>query len=310
MTERKEFTFLSSDQKTMLHGIAWLPEGEAKAVVQICHGVAEYVARYDHFARFLNDHAIAVFGHDHLGHGGSAKEGTDCVDFGPGNTWHTVVNDIFVLRNRIKAQYPTLPHVLLGHSMGSFLVRTYLIRYPGTVKAAILMGTGWQGKLTMAGAGLVTSLIRKQKFDRSNQFITNLAFGSYNKPFRPTRTAYDWVAADKDHVTAYLLDPLCGQDVSVGLFRQMLVGFKFNQKFDNLDKMDKTMPILFISGAMDPVGALSAGVKQTYSEFKSSGVRDCQIILYEGLRHEILHEKAQQDQIYGDLLCWIEEKIR
>ncbi len=308
MTVRKEFTFLSSDQKTMLHGIAWLPEGKAKAVVQICHGVAEYLARYDDFARFLAEHGFAVFGHDHLGHGGSAKPGADCVDFGPGNSWHTVVNDIYVLHNRLVKTYKDAPHILLGHSMGSFLVRTYLIRYPGTVQAAILMGTGWQGSVTIAGAKVLTKLFGRKKLDRSNQFITNLAFGSYNKRFKPIKTAYDWVAADQDHVRDYLLDPLCGQDVSVGLFREMLTGFSFNQKFANLDQMEKNMPVLFISGADDPVGDFSAGVKQTYGEFKSSGMRDCSMILYPGLRHEILHEKAHRPTIYADLLHWMEEK--
>lgn len=309
MTVRKDFTFLSSDQRTMLHGIAWLPDGEIRVVIQICHGVAEYLARYDDFARFLADHGIAVFGHDHLGHGDSAKEGADCVDFGPGNTWDTVVGDIYLLHNKLKRTYPELPHVLMGHSMGSFLVRTYLIRFPGTVKAAILMGTGWQGAATIAGAKVATALVGKKKFRRSSPFITQLAFGSYNKRFRPIKTAYDWVAADEEHVLNYLTDPLCGQDVSVGLFREMLDGFIFNQNFANLDKMAKTMPILFISGEDDPVGEYGAGVKQTYSEFKNSGMQDCELILYPGLRHEILHEKAHRPTIYGDLLRWIEEKV-
>ena len=143
MTNKTDFTFLSSDGKTRLHGIAWVPEDVTPvAVLQIVHGVAEYIGRYDDFARFLNSHGVIVVGHDHLGHGLSLPEGGTPVYFGDGNTWNTPVDDIYVLHTKLKEQYPHLPLLLMGHSMGSFLSRTYLIRYPGTVKAAIIMGTG------------------------------------------------------------------------------------------------------------------------------------------------------------------------
>ena len=138
MTNKTDFTFLSSDGKTRLHGIAWVPEDVTPvAVLQLVHGVAEYIGRYDDFARFLNSHGVIVVGHDHLGHGLSLPEGGTPVYFGDGNTWNTPVDDIYVLHTKLKEQYPHLPLLLMGHSMGSFLSRTYLIRYPGTVDAAI-----------------------------------------------------------------------------------------------------------------------------------------------------------------------------
>ena len=159
MTNLSEFTFLSSDGKTQLHGMLWEPEGVAvRAVLQICHGVAEHIARYDGFARALNEQGIVVAGHDHLGHGKSLPEGGTPVYFGDGNTWNTVVDDIYVLHQRLKQRYPDVPLCIMGHSMGSFLTRTYLIRYPGTVKAAVIMGTGWQPEMTIRG-GLLLSLI-------------------------------------------------------------------------------------------------------------------------------------------------------
>ena len=152
MTNITGFTFLSTDGKTQLHGMRWEPEGRSvRAVLQICHGVAEHIARYDAFARYLNELGIAVVGHDHLGHGRSLPEGGTPVYFGAGSTWHTVVDDIYVLHQRIRLWYPDVPLCIMGHSMGSFLTRTYLIRYPGTVKAAIIMGTGWQPKAVVAG---------------------------------------------------------------------------------------------------------------------------------------------------------------
>ena len=310
MTNMTDFTFLSNDGKTMLHGISWLPEGKPLAVLQIAHGVAEYIGRYDAFARYLNEHGIAVVGHDHLGHGLSLGKGDIPVYFGKGNTWQTVVDDIYTLHNHLKQQYPDVPMVLMGHYMGSFLARTYLIRYPGTVKAAILMGTGWQGSLTVDAGLLIARVIAAAKGDAgTSQFVTNLAFGSYNKTFKPHRTEFDWLSADTGNVDAYIADPLCGQPTSVGLFREMLKGFRYNQKFSHLDQMDGHTPILLISGQQDPVGALGAGVRQTYTEFKRSGVADCTVKLYPGLRHEILNEKAQQQVVFEDIRCWIMEKI-
>lgn len=310
MTNMKDFTFLSSDGKTTLHGISWLPEGKPVAVLQIAHGVAEYIGRYDRFARFLNEQGVAVVGHDHLGHGLSLGKGESPVYFGKGNTWQTVVDDIYTLHNRLKQQFPDVPMVLMGHSMGSFLARTYLIRYPGTVKAAIIMGTGWQNSLTVDAGLVIARIIAASKGDNdTSRFVTNLAFGSYNKPFKPIRSEFDWLSADADNVDAYISDPLCGQPTSVGLFREMLKGIRFNQKFSNLDKMDHHTPILLISGEKDPVGALSAGVKQTYNEFKRSGIADCTMKLYPGLRHEILNEKAQQQTVFDDIWNWMKEKI-
>ncbi len=309
MTNQKDFTFLSSDGKTMLHGISWEPEGQIIAVLQIVHGVAEYIARYDGFARFLNEQGIAVVGHDHLGHGQSVTANGTPVYFGDGNTWQTVVDDVYLLHNHLKKTYPNVPHLLMGHSMGSFVVRSYLIRYPGTVKAAIIMGTGWQGGLKLTAGIAIANVIARGGADKISNMVTGLAFGPYLKPFKPIRTQVDWLSADADNVDAYIADPLCGSPPTVGLFREMLRGIRFNQKFRNLDKMDGKTPILLISGAQDPVGDLSAGVRQTYAEFKRSGVADCTLKLYPGLRHEILNEKAMQQTVYEDIWNWMKERL-
>ena len=311
MTKKTDFTFLSSDGKTRLHGIAWIPEDVTPvAVLQIVHGVAEYVGRYDDFARFLNRRGIIVVGHDHLGHGLSLPEGGTPVYFGDGNTWSTPVDDIYVLHTKLKEQYPHLPLLLMGHSMGSFLSRTYLIRYPGTVKAAILMGTGWQSAAALTGGLALAGMLKRRNAAATNDTVTELAFGAYNKTFKPNRTDYDWLSADEENVDAYMADPLCGQDATVGLFYEMLSGIRFNQRRGNLERMDKTMPILLISGEDDPVGGMGAGVRQTYAEFKRAGITDCTLKLYPGLRHELLNEKAHRDEIYQDIWSWMEEKLK
>lgn len=311
MTNMTDFTFLSTDGKTTLHGKAWLPtDGKVIAVLQIAHGVAEYIARYDGFARFLNEQGIAVFGHDHLGHGLSLPEDGVPVYFGQGNTWNTVVDDMYRLHLRIKEQFPDTPLFLMGHSMGSFLARTYLIRYSGTVRGAIIMGTGWQNEATITAGLLIAKAIARARGEAAtSDFVTNLAFGAYNKPFAPTRTGYDWLSADTDNVDSYIADPLCGNDTTVGLFREMLLGFRFNQKRDHLMKMDKKCPLLLISGKDDPVGGMSKGVRQTYEAFRDAGMEDVTLRFYDGLRHEILNEAAQKDAVYADIYDWFKRYI-
>ena len=311
MTNMTEFTFLSTDGKTQLHGMRWEPEGgSVRAVLQICHGVAEHIVRYDAFARYLNDLGIAVVGHDHLGHGLSLPEGGTPVYFGEGNTWNTVVDDIYVLHQRIRLWYPDVPLCIMGHSMGSFLTRTYLIRYPGTVKAAIIMGTGWQPKAVIAGGMAVAKAVGAVVGENgTSDLVTNLAFGAYNKLFAPNRTSCDWLSADEGNVDAYMADPLCGADATVGLFRQMLSGIRFNQKLSNLRQMDPRIPVLFVAGEKDPVGDCGNGVRRTYQEFRRAGVQDCTLKLYPGLRHEILNEKAQQQQIFEDIGQWLTSKL-
>ncbi len=311
MTNMTEFTFLSTDGKTQLHGMRWEPEGgSVRAVLQICHGVAEHIARYDAFARYLNGLGIAVVGHDHLGHGLSLPEGGTPVYFGEGNTWNTVVDDIYVLHQRIRLWYPDVPLCIMGHSMGSFLTRTYLIRYPGTVKAAVIMGTGWQSKAVIAGGMAVAKAVGAVVGENgTSDLVTNLAFGAYNKLFAPNRTSCDWLSADEGNVDTYMADPLCGADATVGLFRQMLLGIRFNQKLSNLRQMDPRIPVLFVAGEKDPVGDCGNGVRRTYQEFRRAGVQDCTLKLYPGLRHEILNEKAQQQQIFEDIGQWLTSKL-
>ena len=311
MTNLSEFTFLSSDGKTQLHGMLWEPEGVAvRAVLQICHGVAEHIARYDGFARALNEQGIAVAGHDHLGHGKSLPEGGTPVYFGQGSTWNTVVDDIYILHQRLKQRYPDAPLCIMGHSMGSFLTRTYLIRYPGTVKAAVIMGTGWQPGYMLTGGTLVAKrFLYKNGPDSTSPFVTELAFGGYNRAFAPNRTGVDWLSADTENVDRYIADPLCGADATVGLFRDMLGGIRFNQKRGNLARMDTSMPVLFIAGQDDPVGNMGKGVRRSYDAFRAAGMQDVSIQLYPGLRHEILNEKAMQETVYNDILHWLSRYI-
>ena len=312
MTNCEHFRFPSSDGKTQLHACLWIPDEKIKfrGVLQIAHGVAEHIGRYDDFARYLNGQGIVVAGHDHLGHGQSLPEGGTPVYFGEENGWMHAVDDIHGLHEILAKRFKRLPHLIMGHSMGSFLTRSYLIRYPGEKKAAILMGTGWQPGYMLTGGTLVAKrFLYKNGPDSTSPFVTELAFGGYNRAFAPNRTGFDWLSADPENVDRYIADPLCGADATVGLFRDMLGGIRFNQKPANLKKMDPSMPVLFISGEDDPVGAMGKGVKRSCAAFQKAGMQDVTIKLYAGLRHEILNEKPMQQTVYSDIHDWLSRYI-
>lgn len=306
---RSEFTFLSSDGNTQLHAVQWLPEGEVRAVLQLVHGVAEYIMRYEPFAAFLTEHGFAVVGHDHLGHGLSVAEGAPRLYFGPKGSWDWVVSDVRTLQEQTRQQFPHIPYFILGHSMGSFLLRTYLARYPGTVDGAILMGTTHMNAAALAVARLFVALeIARGGEQNPSATVMKLSFGTYNRKFAPNRTPYDWVTLSRITVDAYLTDPMCGENPSMGLFREMLTGMTIMGRPETIRKMDPNLPTLFVSGAMDPVGDFGRGVEKAFRLFQTNGMRKVSMKLYPNLRHEILNEDCKED-IFRDLLHWLTEQM-
>ena len=308
--KKRSGDFLSSDGHSRTSWFIWTPEEAVpSAILQISHGMCEYIERYESegFIDAMTSAGFVVCGNDHIGHGRCAQENGDLGYF---TDFSNLVDDLHTLNGIVRQTYRSLPYILLGHSMGSFLTRTYLIRYPGTVKAAIIMGTGWQPKAVVAG-GLAVARATAAVVGESgtSDLVTQLAFGAYNKQFAPNRTSCDWLSADTDNVDAYMADPLCGADATVGLFRQMLLGIRFNQRLSNLRRMDAQTPVLFIAGDKDPVGANGAGVRRTYQEFLRAGMQDCTLKLYPGLRHEILNEKGWQREIFRDIGLWLTAKL-
>ena len=309
MAITSEFFFPSSDGKTLIHVNQWTPsERRILGVVQIAHGVAEYGARYAPFARFLCGHGFVVVANDHLGHGQSLIPGGPMVYLGEKDGWWNVVDDMECLRSRVAKVFPDRPYFLFGHSMGSFLSRTHLIRYPGRLDGCILCGTGHQSPALIAGGKLIADReIRRLGKKAFSARADDLAFGAYNKAFAPTRTRFDWVSASEENVDAYIADPLCGGDTTLGLFRDMLDGLSYITRQSNMDKMDADLPVFFIAGDQDPVGDMGKGVRKAHDCFKKAGIRDLSIKLYHGLRHEILNEASRQ-YVYKDVLDWLEAR--
>lgn len=304
-----DFYFTSSTGANSIHVHRCEPNGEVKGVVQIMHGIAEYIERYDAFMAFLAENGFVAVGTDHLGHGKSIEKDEQKGFFAEKDGWDYVIRDEEILRLAMKQSYPDVPLILFGHSMGSFMARTHLIRYPGAFNAAIISGTGNQGAALVGGGLFMGNLVTAFKgAHHYSNFLNNLAFGSYNKAYENPRTAYDWLTRDEAVVDKYIADPLCGFVPSCSLFRDMMTGVKFITNVSNLAAMDKDVPVYFMSGDMDPVGENGKGVKLAYENFKKAGMKDVSIKLYKDGRHEMLNE-INRLEVYDDILAWINSKI-
>lgn len=309
MTNFTEFTFPSSDGRHHSAAYLWTPEGEPRAVLQLVHGVAEHMGRYDHFARFLTEHGFAVCGEDHLGHGKTGAEDGKFGYFGEKDGWQLVTADVHQLRELMGKKYPGVPYFIMGHSMGSFLTRTYLCRYPGTVDGAILSGTGQEKAALVGGGKLLASLIGRMKgMDYVSTLVNDLSLGAYNKQFKPNRTTADWISRDTAVVDKYLADPFCTFIPTVGMYRDMLGGLQYISSSQALSQMDPDTPVYLFSGDKDPVGSNGAGVKKVHGYFQKYGTKDLTLKFYPEGRHEMLNE-TNKDQVYADVLAWLEKHI-
>lgn len=292
-----EFEYPSKGAGT-IHAYRWEPEGRPIAVFQIIHGIAEHAMRYDAFARWLNAHGYLVTAEDHMGHGKSQGSGA-ALYFECG--WLAAVDDSYALLCRTREAYPDLPYFLLGHSMGSFLARTLLWRYPAAgLRAAVLCGTGWQNPVVLrAGRALCAAERKRVGPKQDSSLLTRLVFGAYNGKFKDARSPNDWICTDRAVVDAYTNDPMCGGNATVGLIGDMLGGIAMIQDKKNLDRMPKNLPVLFIAGYSDPVGNMSKGVKKTAEVFRAVGMKDVSVRFYDG-RHEILNEPCRE-QVFQDV---------
>ena len=295
--------FIDSCGGGRLHCAAWKPDVQPKAVVQLIHGIAEHIARYDDFAKFLTAHGYVVAADDHMGHGGSIGDGVKGYFRGG---WLSAVEDEKRLHDEMQKQYPELPYYFLGHSMGSFLLRTYLYTYPDAADKAVISGTGWEDPMKVR-LGLLVCRMEEKRVGETNvsPLVTKLMFGSYNRAFEPVSSPNAWICSDEAVVAAYDADPYCGFDATVGLARDLLTGVRMNEQTENLEKMNKQLPVLFVSGCKDPVGNMAKGVLRCIDAFKRSGMKDITIKLYPEGRHEMLNERNKAE-VYQDILDWLE----
>ncbi len=303
---KTHFKYLSQDKQTQIHAIAWEPDCEPVAVLQICHGMVEYIDRYDAFAGYLNEHGYYVVGNDHLGHGESVVSDEKHGYFADPNGNECVIGDINKLRKMTREKFPDIPYFMLGHSMGSFLVRQYIESYGAGLAGVIIMGTGSQPNFTLRlGKMLCRRAAKRHGWDYRSDRINNMAFGSYNKQFEPARTSVDWLTKDEAVVDAYINHPWCTFKFTVNGYYHMFCGIQAAQDPKQIAQIPKDLPMFFVSGACDPVGGNGEGVKKAFESYKDAGIADVTMKLYENDRHEILNE-TDRDTVRADLLEWLE----
>lgn len=307
---RDEFYFPSKDGNTEIHTVEWKPDVQVRAVLQICHGMVEYIQRYDEFARFLCEKGYYVVGNDHLGHGKSVQSKSEYGFFDKRYGNACVLGDIHTLRQRILKKYPDAPYFMLGHSMGSSLLRQYIQMYGKGLAGVVLTGvvTDHNRASLMFVKRLCRLMAAVRGWHYRSRIVDELVTGSFNKKFRPAATRADWLTSDKDRLDAYVSDPLCSFVFTVNAYYSMMAGMQRMQKKENIRMIPKNLPVLFASGEEDPVGNFGKGVRGVYEKYKRAGIRDVSLKLYEGDRHEILNETDRQ-QVYEDLYEWLEKRV-
>jgi alpha-beta hydrolase superfamily lysophospholipase len=300
----------SSDGRSRLRVLRWLPDTEKPlAVVQIAHGVTEHIGRYDAFAQFLADRGYVAAGNSHIGHGAEADE-TCSLGIFPKNGWDCAVRDLKAVHDLLRRLYPHAKHFLLGHSMGSFLARTFMIDYPELLSGCIVLGSGQQVKpLLLLGRALAA--VQTRLFGRDRPFVglNRLCFKAYNRRISPLYTPCDWLSRDKSEVGRFIDDEISGFVLTHGLFSQLLHGISYVGRRENVRKMRRDIPILLASGEEDPVGDYGHGVRRVYRLWQRAGLSGVTLRLYPGARHELLSETTRQS-VWEDIYDWMESVRR
>ena len=302
--------FICSDSHVLYYH-AWIPEGDqVKAVVHLLHGMAEYGQRYDRFASYLNKQGVAVYAQDHRGHGLTATEPQETLGwFAEENGWMRVAEDSKELSNLIASDFPKTPLFLMGHSMGSFLARTIIVDTPDLYDGAILMGTGASlGILGKIGGMIARSHVKKHGSKFVDEQLNKMSFGSYNKRIADAKSEFAWLSRDEKEVKKYDDDPLCGFVCTAKFFEDMLEGIGYANSLERAKRLHNDLPILIISGSMDPVGGYGKGLQKDEELYNQAGIKDLTLHMVDGARHELLNE-TDRTVTMKYLKSWIMERV-
>ncbi|MBV4452280.1 MULTISPECIES: alpha/beta hydrolase [Pseudomonas] len=299
--------WLTANDRSRLYVNQWMPDGPAKAVVMLCHGMAEHSGRYARLAAALCAAGYGLYAPDQRGHGRTADEGTLGL-YAEKDGWNKVVGDLASLNQHIGQQQPGLPIILLGHSMGSYIAQAYLLHHSASLNGAILSGSNFQPVALYRAARLIARAERlRQGLRGRSALIELLSFGSFNKAFKPNRTAFDWLSRDPVEVDRYIDDPLCGFRCTNQLWVDLLGGLQQISKASNLAQIDPGLPILVMGGECDPV---SEGKRLTSlaHALREAGCQHLQLNIYPQARHEVFNE-TNRDQVTADVLMWLDQAL-
>lgn len=301
-------TFQSNNFKNKITYYVYIPKTKPIAIVQISHGMCEYIERYEPFIEFLTEKSFIVCGNDHLGHGASVESKDGFGYFAESDGWKCLYEDVFKLTSIMKGEYPDLKYFLFGHSMGSFVLRAYLTKYANFLNGAIICGTSNGNPMLDMGIFLA-KLIKTFKGEKyRSKLIKSMSFANYNSRYENKRTDYDWLTSDEKIVDAAIEDEKFMFTFTVSAYIDMFKLLKFISSRDWANMIDKNIPILLIAGDMDPVGEYGGGVKKVYEKLKNANIKDVNVKIYKNARHEILNEIIKEE-VYDDILQWISNKV-
>ncbi|MBO5410364.1 MAG: alpha/beta hydrolase [Clostridia bacterium] len=306
---RKEFTIPSKTGTTNIFARCWVPESGAKAVFQIVHGMAEHGERYEDFAAYLCQKGFAVLVDDHAGHGKSVKSDDDLGYFGDEGGWDAFVEDEKALTELAKKEFPDIPIIFFGHSMGSFIAREYVRRYGSdeAVKGAIICGTSGKNPAAAIAIGMAGMIAKLKGSRHRSEFINKIAFGPYNNKIKNPKTPFDWLTTDEAIVDKYIADKYCGFLFTAAGYKDLFTILNTVSGKDWYAGVPKNLPLLVVAGEEDPVGSYGKGVKEVYNNLKAEGCADVTLKLYPAMRHEILNEK-ERATVYEDIAAWAGKK--
>lgn len=302
----KHIDYPSSCGKAVIEAFHW-PCENPHGVVQLCHGMAEHVERYDEFAEFLNDNGFAVVGNNHLGHGASLIDG-QLGYFGDDGAYNNVVEDMELLRKRATALYPNVPYFVFGHSMGSFLTRLYITRYGNSINGAVICGTMGPSRVAEKAQLPTKTIIALKGRKYVSKILADASSANNLKRIPNARTKFDWLSRDESVVDAYINDDLCGFTFTCSAYLEL------SRMIENISddawfmSVPKNLPLYVISGEEDPVGNWGEGVKLVYQKLLNAGVKDVTIKLYPGARHEPLNE-LNRTEVFDDVLNFLQKHI-
>lgn len=276
-------------------------------IVQISHGMSEEAGRYKKFANYLTDNGYIVYINDHRGHGKSAENINRIGILAQKDGIHCIVKDLNKLTKIIKAENNGLPIFLFSHSMGSFAAQKYIIDYSEDIDGVILSGTNGLHGIEVDLGFLVAKVMSKiQGREKKAYLIDKLAFGGFNKKFKPNKSEFDWLSRDFKEVEKYIENEYCGVVFSNGYFYDLFKLFKEIRNINNLKKINSKLPIYIFAGDKDPVGKFGKGITKLYENYKKVGIENVEFKLYSGGRHEMLNE-INKDEVINDTINWIKQ---
>ena len=297
------FEIPSHRQGCTLACYKWMPEGEIRATLQIAHGMTEYVKRYSEMAGLLCNIGIAVYGHDHLGHGKTADGDYGFIDDRDGDV--TLVDDFTSVFDRMCEENPDVPHFVFGHSMGSFIIRRFITQNGDRTDGAVIMGTGTPpGFGVSLGRFLASAGARISGPRKVSRFLNNMVFGHYDSSFKDSDVKNRWLNRNLEEVEKYNADELCGFGFTDAGFRDLFTLIRKCEKRQGIGDIPKDLPLLFMSGDSDPVGSFGKGVAKAVKDYKDAGLKP-KVIMYPGARHELINELCKE-QVFKDLGEWLQ----